>query len=119
MEAPISNRRRSPRAKVSLPVRISCLEPNWPDEIGKTSNVSREGLYFETTARHFLEQYFHNWKVRVIRNYQPGDFTNVEEMGQIVRIDRLPQGKLGVAVQILARVKPEFPAVSKRFSPKK
>jgi hypothetical protein len=119
MEAPITNRRRAPRAKVSLPIRIRCFEPNWPEEIGKTSNVSREGFYFETTARHFLDQYFHNWKVRVIRNFQPGDVANVEEAGQIVRIDRLPEGKLGVAVQILARLEPEIIAVPKRFSPKK
>ena len=119
MEVPITNRRRAPRARVSLPVLIRCFEANCPEEIGKTSNVSREGLYFETTARHFLEQYFHNWKVRVTRNFQPGDLTNLEETGQIVRIDRLPKGKLGVAIQILARVQPELAAIPKRFSPKK
>jgi hypothetical protein len=119
MEAPITNRRRAPRAKVSLPVRIRCSEPNWPEEIGKTSNVSREGLYFETTARHFLEQYFHNWRLRVVRNFQPGDPTNLEETGQIVRIERLPDGKLGIAVQILPRVKPEFIGEPKHFSSKK
>lgn len=119
MQAPTTNRRRTPRAKVSLPVRIRCFEPKCPEEIGKTSNVSREGFYFETTARHFLEQYFHNWKVRVTRNFQPGDLANVEETGQIVRIDRLPEGRLGVAVQILAREKPEFTAAPKRPSPRK
>jgi len=108
MEAPITNRRRAPRAKVSLPVRIRCFDSNCPEEIGKTSNVSREGLYFETSARHYLEQYFHNWKLRVVRNFQSGDIANLEETGQIVRIDHLPGGKLGVAIHILLRVKPEF-----------
>ncbi len=108
MEAPIKNRRRAPRAKVSLPIRIRCLDSNWPEEIGRTSNVSREGLYFETSARHYLEQYFHNWKVGVIRNFQSGDIINLEETGQIVRIDRLPDGKSGVAIHILLRIKPEF-----------
>lgn len=119
MDAPITNRRRAPRAMVSLPVRIRCFDSNLPEEISMTSNVSRDGLYFETTARHYLEQYFHNWKVRVIRNFQPGDLTNLEETGQIMRIDHLPEGKLGVAVHILARVKPEFYAVPDRSDPKK
>jgi hypothetical protein len=108
MEAPIKNRRRASRAKLSLPFRIRCFGSNWPEETGKTLNVSREGVYFETSARHYLEQYFHNWKVRVIRNFQPGDTFNLEETGQIVRIDHLPDGKLGVAIQILQRIKPEF-----------
>ena len=111
MEAPIKNRRRAPRAKLSLPVRIRCVDSNWPEEIGRTSNVSREGLYFETSAKHYLEQYFLNLKVGVIRNFQPGDITNREETGQIVRIDGLPNGKLGVAIHILLRVKPEFAEV--------
>ena len=108
MEAPIQNRRRAPRANLSLPVRIRCFDPDCPEEIRWTSNVSREGLYFETSARHYLEQYFQNAKVRVVRNFQPGDLANLEETGQIVRIDNLPEGKFGVAIHILLRVKPEF-----------
>ena len=108
MEAPIKNRRRTPRAKLSLPIRIRCFESNWPEEIGRTSNVSREGLYFETSARHYNEQYFRNLKVGVTRNFQPTDIINLEETGQIVRIDFLPNGKLGVGIHILFRVKPAF-----------
>jgi hypothetical protein len=119
MGAPTTNRRHAPRAMLSLPVRIRCFEPTLPEEVSKTVNVSREGLYFETTARHYLEQYFHNWKVRVVRNFQPGDLTNLEETGQIVRIDHLPEGKLGVAIHILARAKPEFYVVPDRSGSKK
>ena len=116
MEAPIKNRRRAPRAKLSLPVRIRCFDMNWTEEIGKTSNVSREGLYFETSARHYLEQYFRNRKVSVVRNFQPGDIVNLEETGQIVRIDRLPDGKLGVAIHLLLRMEPEFPEAPEHSS---
>ena len=70
--------------------------------------MSREGLYFETSARHYLEHYFYNGKVLVIRNFQPGDLINLEETGQIVRVESLLDGKLGVAIHILLRVKPEF-----------
>jgi hypothetical protein len=116
MEAPIKNRRSAPRAELSLPVRIRCFDSNWPEEIGRTSNVSREGLYFETSARHYLEQYFRNGKVLVTRNFQPGDRTNLDEAGQIMRVDSLPNGKLGVAIHILLRVKPEFIEVPDRSS---
>jgi PilZ domain-containing protein len=119
MDAQTKNRRRAPRAKLSLPVRIRCFGANWPEEIGKTSNVSREGLYFETSARHYLEQYFHNWKVGVMRNFQPGDLANLEETGQILRIDNLPDGKLGIAIHILLRVKPEFTGAPDRPRAKK
>ena len=103
MEAPIKNRRRAPRAKLSLPFRIRCFDTNWTEEIGRTSNVSREGLYFETSARHYLKEHFRSWKVSVVRNFQPRDIVNLEESGQIVRIDRLPEGKLGIAIHIKLR----------------
>ncbi|HSZ18680.1 MAG TPA: PilZ domain-containing protein [Candidatus Acidoferrum sp.] len=119
METPIKNRRSAPRARVSLPVRVRCFGSNWPEELGKTTNVSREGIYFETKSRHYLEQYFHNWKVRVIRNFQTDDLTNLEETGQIVRIDHLPEGKLGVAIHILLREKPEFIEGPKSINSKK
>jgi hypothetical protein len=119
MEAPIKNRRLAPRAKVSLPVLVRCFGSSWPDEIAKTSNVSREGLYFETKSRHYLEQYFHNWKVRVVRNFRAGDIANLEETGQIVRIDHLAEGALGVAIHILLREKQEFAETPNPSNPKK
>jgi hypothetical protein len=100
METTFKNRRRAPRAKVSLPVRVGCFESNYPEEVTRTSNVSREGLYFVTSARHYLEQYFRDTKVYVIRNFQSDDPVNIEETGQIVRIESLPSSKLGVAIQI-------------------
>ena len=107
MEAPIKNRRRAPRAKLSLPVRIRCFDTNWTEDINKTSNVSREGLYFETSEKHYLDEYFRSLKVSVVRNFQFGDIANLEESGRIVRIDRLPDGRLGVAIHIPLREEPE------------
>lgn len=111
MKSRIVNRRRAPRARLALPVRIRCIDSRQRKEITMTSNVSREGLYFETSTRHYLEQYFYNWKVRVTRNFQVGDVINFEEPGQIVRIDRLPDGKLGIAIHLLSSVKALFPRV--------
>jgi len=116
MHAPITNRRLAPRAMVSLPFRIRCFDSNWTEEIGRTTNVSREGLYFETSAKHYLEHFFRNWKVSVVRNFQLGDVANLEETGQIMRIDRLPDGKLGVAIHILLHEEPRSIAAPGRSS---
>jgi hypothetical protein len=70
--------------------------------------VSREGLCFESSARYDLKPYFRNWKASVVRTFQPGDIANLEETDQIVRIHRLPDWKLGVAIHLLLRVEPEF-----------
>jgi len=118
LEAPVKNRRRAPRAKVSLPVRVLGFDSNCPEEIVRTSNMSREGLYFETSARHYLEQYFRNGKLLVTRNFHPDDITNLDEAGQIIRVDSLPDGKLGVSIRILSRLKPEFTEAPGRSSEK-
>jgi len=70
--------------------------------------VSREGLYFVTSVRYYLEQYFRDAKVHVIRNFHPRDLTNLEETGQIVRVESLPDGKWGVAIHIRLGANPEF-----------
>ena len=85
---------------MSLPIKIRCFDTRYPEEIGTTLNVSKQGLYFVTSARHYLEQYFRNAKVHVMRNFQPNDFANLEETGQIVRIESLQDGKWGVAILI-------------------
>ena len=43
-----------------------------------------------------------------VANFHSGDITSLEETGQIVRIDRLPDGKSGFAIHILHHIKPEF-----------
>jgi hypothetical protein len=98
MEVPVLNRRIVPRAKISLPIRIRPFGPKCTEEIGTTLNISRDGLYFVTSAGHYLELYFRNIKVRVIRNFQPNDPANQEEIGNIVRIEGPKDGKWGVAI---------------------
>jgi hypothetical protein len=41
-------------------------------------------------------------QVYVIRNFDPDDQTNTEEMGNIVRVDSLKGDRKGVAIQVLA-----------------
>jgi hypothetical protein len=93
----IKNRRLAHRAQVAQPVRIRPFDSRYPEEVCTTVNVSRGGFYFTSTEAH----YFAGMEVRVIRNFQPGDPTNREEMGDIVRVDRLNDGNWGIAVRVL------------------
>jgi hypothetical protein len=48
MEVPTLHRRSTPRAKISLPIRIRPFDSKYPEEIGTTLNMSRDGLFFVT-----------------------------------------------------------------------
>jgi hypothetical protein len=89
--------RQSPRAKLTQPVRIRPFDSHYPTEVCNTLNVARKGFYFITAAAH----YFKGMGVHVIRNFQPDDPLFHEEVGDIVRIEKLPDGKWGIAVRIL------------------
>src|ERR1019366_6688720 len=105
MEVPTLNRRRAPRARISLPIRVRPFESKYPEEIGTTVNMSRNGLYFVTSAGHYLELYFRSMKVRVMRNFQPNDPANQEEIGDVVRVEGPKDGKWGVAICIATATK--------------
>jgi len=100
MESAISNRRSAPRAKISLHIRVRSFDSKYPGDICTTLNISRDGLYFVTSAGHHLEHYFRNVKVHVMRNFRPNDPANQEEIGDVVRIDGPKDGKWGVAIRI-------------------
>ena len=67
--------------------------------------MSRDGLYFLTSAGHYLEHYFRNMKVYVMRNFQPNDPANQEEIGDVVRVEGPKDGKWGVAISIATATK--------------
>ena len=100
MESATSNRRSAPRAKISLHIRVRSFDSKYPGDIFTTLNMSRDGLYFLTSAGHYLEHYFRGMKVHVMRNFQPNDPANQEEIGDVVRIDGPKDGKWGVAIHI-------------------
>jgi hypothetical protein len=107
MEVPTLNRRRTPRAEISLRIRVRPFDSQFPEESGTTLNMSRDGLYFVTSAGHYLDLYFRNMKVRVMRNFQPNDPANQEEIGAVVRVEGPKDGKWGVAVYIATATKSE------------
>ncbi|MGD0955288.1 MAG: hypothetical protein ABR953_00480 [Candidatus Acidiferrales bacterium] len=99
--APVTQeeRRRTRRAKLSKPVRARPSDPKYKGEVRTTLNASRDGFYFTTWADH----YYVGMSVGVIFPYASVDLCDSESVGRIVRIDRLTDGCLGVAVQILLR----------------
>lgn len=89
-------RRREPRVKLSQMIRVRIPRSSAPIETYDTTNVSRKGVYFITNARHYSV----GIEVRIIRNYHPMEQINSEETGHVVRIDKLKDGRAGVALSI-------------------
>lgn len=55
------------------------------------------GVYFVTLSR----LYYTGMRVNLISGYAPNDPCNSVSVGEVVRIDKLKDGKSGIAVRIL------------------
>ncbi len=89
-------RRREPRVQVDRPVYIQPIEHDEEhfEEVRKMQNFSRNGFYFVSERT----------------SYRPGAYLyvvpafgclNLEYLGEVVRVDELPDGEFGVAVRLL------------------
>jgi hypothetical protein len=94
--------RLTPRETLSEPVMVRPCDPLYPEEICTTANVSRSGLYFVTPTNH----YYVGMNVLVTLNFGPDDPIHREQIGDVVRIDDLDEGKKGVAIRILMHNNP-------------
>lgn len=96
-------RRRTDRVELSHPVRVRPSSPQDGsfDEVCTTLNASRDGLYFSTERT----EYRVGLSILVTFPYSnvPGA-RNVDFVGQVVRVDQLPNGRFGVAVDLLTTV---------------
>jgi len=98
MQNAITERRRAQRENIAEPLLICPCDPEYPEEVCTTLNVSRSGVYFATTTGH----YFPGMNVIVTLNYNSSDDTaQLEYIGDVVRLERLEDHKWGVAVRIL------------------
>jgi hypothetical protein len=98
-----ADKRRSRRAKMSRPLRVRPSDPQDDhfEDLPVSVNASREGIYF-TTRR---ETYYAGMRVFVTFPYSsPHDPMNSEYVAQVVRVEKLPNGKFGVAVNLLMTV---------------
>jgi hypothetical protein len=102
MQVAIKERRQTQRENLSEPVRVCPCDPQYPVEVCTTLNVSRNGLYFATTEEH----YFPGMNVIVTLNFCSDDPIQREYIGDVVRLERLGDGKWGVAIRILMYCNP-------------
>jgi hypothetical protein len=97
--ASAKERRRNPRVKMARPVLVNPHDPFYLEEVQTTVNISKDGYYFITAASH----YYMGMNVGVTFPYTPGDPCNMEKQAKVVRIDKLPEGKFGIALQLVLR----------------
>ena len=96
-----TERRRSRRIKIGQPVKVRPSDPkDTPfEDSNVTTNVSRDGIYFVSQVRTYAE----GMRLYVaVPHHSPRNEQDREYIGQVVRIDFLPEGRFGVAVQLLS-----------------
>lgn len=99
LEKPVSDKRVSRRAKIARPVRVRPSEPRDDhfEDLPISVNASKTGIYF--TSR--LHSYYPGMRVFVTFPYSsPHDPMNFEYVAQVVRVEKLENGKTGVAVHL-------------------
>jgi hypothetical protein len=102
----LQDKRRSRRIRIgqSLEIRASDPKDAQIEEVNITKNVSRDGIYFVTSIAAYAE----GMRLYVtVPHHTPRDPQDREYLAQVVRVERLPGGQNGVAVQFLAEVKPQ------------
>ena len=95
-----NHERRTPRTILQQVVRIRPFNPELPPEYCTTVNLSQDGLYFTTTAAHYVV----GTNVYVTGDFQPGSPIHRAVAGAVVRIDKLEDERFGIAIQILAGI---------------
>ena len=93
--------RRSRRINLRQPVRPipSLPRGEFFEEIGTTTNASREGFYFLTKRKHYQQ----GTRVLVTLPYHsPRDRGDCDYLAQVVRVELHESGQRGVAVQLLS-----------------
>jgi PilZ domain len=90
-------KRRSKRAKIARPLRVRPSDPRDEhfEDLAVSVNASKEGIYFASRR----ESYYPGMRVFVTFPYSsPHDPMNCEYVAQVMRVEKLPNGKTGVAV---------------------
>ena len=94
--------RLTPRETLSEPVLVRPCDSIYPEEICRTANVSRSGLYFTTPSPH----YFVGMNIVLALNFRADDPVRREQIGDVVRVEKLTDKRWGVAVRILLHSNP-------------
>lgn len=102
-EKQYAEKRRSRRAKIARMLRVRPSEPKDDhfDDLPVSINASKEGILFRTRRA----AYYPGMRVFVTFPYSsPHDPMNCEYVAQVVRVEKLPNERFGVAVNLLMTV---------------
>lgn len=112
----LPDRRNKRRVRISQPVRVRPSEPYGQqfDEVLVTINVCRDGLYFATREK----TYEAGTRLFITFPYsdEPGA-VNLEYLGRVVRVDKLPRGQFGIAVHLSMSVNLKSDTKQYRYLP--
>jgi len=92
-------KRGSRRAKMARPLRVRPSDPRDPhfEDISVSINASKDGIYF-TTKR---ASYYPRMRLFVTFPFTSAhDPMNCEYVAEVLRVDKLPKGKFGVALNL-------------------
>jgi len=95
----VSELRRARRAKISKQVRVRPSEPRDDhfEDLPVSANASKHGIYFISRR----SSYYKGMRVFVTFPYtSPHDPMNCEYLAEVVRIEKLPKDRFGVAVDL-------------------
>jgi hypothetical protein len=98
-ETQYPQKRRSRRVKMSRPVRVRPSEPRDDhfEDLITSVNASKEGIYFHSRRA----GYYKGMRVFVTFPYTSGhDPMNSDYVAEVVRVETLPNGRFGVAVDL-------------------
>jgi hypothetical protein len=102
-ERPYGDKRRSRRAKIARTLRVRPSEPRDEhfEDLPTSVNASKEGVFFLTRR----SAYYVGMRVFVTFPYSSAhDPMNCEYVAKVVRVEKLANGKFGVAVDLLMTV---------------
>lgn len=102
-ESQYAEKRRSRRAKIAKPLRVRPSEPRDDhfEDLPVSVNASKEGIYFQSRR----ENYYKGMRVFVTFPFVSAhDPMNCEYVAEVVRVEKLPNNKYGVALHLLMTV---------------
>ena len=99
VEVPVSELRRARRAKISKQVRVRPSDPKDDhfEDLPVSANASKHGIYFVSRC----SNYYKGMRVFVTFPFTSGhDPMNCEYLAEVVRLEKLPNNKFGVAIDL-------------------
>ena len=94
-----SEQRRSRRAKIAKPLRVRPSDPRDEhfEDLPISINASKEGIYFHTRR----SNYYKGMRLFVTFPFaSQHDPMNCEYVAEVVRVENLPNGRFGIALNL-------------------